>query len=83
MASAASFAAGAALPVLAVWLAPAKSAALVTAVTSVFFLAALGAVAAQAGGASMRTAALRVAVWGALAMAVTAGCGWLFDAAVG
>ena len=46
--------------------------------TALVFLAALGAVAARAGGASMGAAAARVTFWGALAMAATAGIGELF-----
>jgi VIT1/CCC1 family predicted Fe2+/Mn2+ transporter len=47
---------------------------------SLFFLAALGALAAFAGGASMIKGAMRVTIWGALAMTVTAGVGALFGA---
>ena len=44
-------------------------------VASLAFLVVLGAVGARVGGASMAKAAIRVAFWGALAMAVTAGIG--------
>jgi VIT1/CCC1 family predicted Fe2+/Mn2+ transporter len=47
------------------------------------FLAALGAVAARAGGASATTGAWRVTFWGALAMVITAGIGALLGTAVG
>jgi len=82
LASAASFAAGAALPLAVVALAP--PAALVVSVsgTSLVFLAGLGAVAARAGGASALVGAWRVTFWGALAMAITAGVGALFGAVV-
>jgi VIT1/CCC1 family predicted Fe2+/Mn2+ transporter len=46
------------------------------------FLAALGALAASVGGASMVQGAVRVTFWGALAMGVTAGVGALFGAVV-
>jgi VIT1/CCC1 family predicted Fe2+/Mn2+ transporter len=49
--------------------------------TSIGFLALLGAVAAGAGGAPVAAGAARVAFWGALAMAVTAGAGAWFGAA--
>jgi VIT1/CCC1 family predicted Fe2+/Mn2+ transporter len=47
-------------------------------VASLVFLGALGALGARAGGADVITATLRVTVWGAIAMAVTAGIGALF-----
>jgi len=82
LASAASFAVGAALPLAAAWLAP--SAALLYWVSgmSLVFLAVLGAVAARVGGADARKGAWRVTFWGALAMAITAGVGTLFGAVV-
>jgi len=49
---------------------------------SLLFLVVLGAVGARAGGANMMKAAIRVAFWGALAMAVTAGIGAVFGAHV-
>lgn len=77
-ASAASFAVGAALPLLLVLLAPAHALLWLVFATSLGFLAVLGAVAARAGGADMRLGAVRVAFWGALAMAITTGVGMLF-----
>ncbi len=82
VASAATFAVGAALPLVAVVLAPAAMLSWIVAGTSLVFLASLGALAAQAGGAPAMTGAVRVAFWGALAMAVTAGVGRLFGAVV-
>lgn len=75
--SAASFAVGAALPLLAAFVAPG---ALITVVagSSLVFLAVLGGTAASVGGAKVTTGALRVLFWGALAMAITAGVGALF-----
>ena len=46
--------------------------------TSLLFLASLGALAAQAGGASLSIGAIRVAFWGAVAMVLTAGVGRVF-----
>jgi VIT1/CCC1 family predicted Fe2+/Mn2+ transporter len=77
-ASAATFAIGAVLPVLTAMLAPSASVAIGVTVVSLLSLAALGAVAGQIGGASAVVGAARVAFWGALAMAVTAGVGRLF-----
>jgi VIT1/CCC1 family predicted Fe2+/Mn2+ transporter len=81
LASAATFAAGAAVPILTIVVAP-PSVWLVSAVSLICLLA-LGAVAARAGGASPLIGAVRVGFWGALAMAVTAGVGRLFGATPG
>ena len=78
--SAASFAVGAGMPLLAVAIAPATMLIPVVAFTSLVFLAILGGMAARAGGASVAAGALRVTFWGALAMAVTAGVGTMFGA---
>jgi len=77
-ASAATFAVGAASPLLVVLLAPPAGLLWVVAGSSLVLLAALGAVAAQAGGAPVLRATARVTFWGALAMAATAGIGALF-----
>jgi VIT1/CCC1 family predicted Fe2+/Mn2+ transporter len=82
VASAATFSVGAALPLLITLFAPANIVATAVTVTSVAFLAILGWLAARAGGARAAVGALRVAVWGALAMAVTYGVGALFGAVV-
>ncbi len=76
--SAASFAVGAAMPLLAVAAVPASYLIPVVSGTSLLFLAILGGVAARVGGASAATGAMRVTFWGALAMALTAGVGILF-----
>ena len=81
LASAASFAVGAALPLATVMLAPERYTVVSVGAMSLIFLAVLGALAANAGGAPVVKASLRVVVWGALAMAVTAGVGALFGAA--
>ena len=77
-ASAASFAAGAAMPILVTAIAPAARLMPFVSITSLMFLALLGGLAARAGGAKVSIGAVRVTFWGALAMALTAGVGWLF-----
>lgn len=81
--SAATFTAGAALPLLAALLLPfGRPLTFGVAVASLLFLAALGAVGARAGGAPVGRAMLRVTFWGAAAMAITAGIGGLVGAVV-
>jgi VIT1/CCC1 family predicted Fe2+/Mn2+ transporter len=80
--SAATFAVGAAAPMLVLALTPMAWASAAVSASSLLFLALLGAVGARAGGASVWRATLRVTFWGALAMAVTAGVGMLFGAVV-
>src|SRR5450631_482807 len=82
LASAASFALGAAMPLLITALAPAAGLIPLVSGTSLVFLALLGGLAARAGGANVAIGAMRVTFWGALAMAVTAGVGSLFGAVV-
>ena len=82
-ASAGTFALGAALPLLVVILASTSNIILYVAATSLFFLAALGGLAAQAGGAGLLKGASRVAFWGVLAMAATAAVGNLFGVVTG
>ncbi len=81
-ASAGTFAVGAAMPLLTVFLAPEGSVVPVVSGTSLVFLAALGVLAARAGGAPTMKAATRVTFWGALAMGLTAGIGALFGTIV-
>jgi VIT1/CCC1 family predicted Fe2+/Mn2+ transporter len=78
LASAGSFAVGAAMPLLVTALAPAAGLIPLVFGTSLLFLALLGGMAARAGGAVVTMGALRVTFWGALAMVVTAGVGALF-----
>ena len=78
LASAASFAVGAAMPLLVTAMAPAAGLIPLVSGTSLLFLALLGGLAARAGGAGVAMGAIRVTFWGALAMAVTAGAGALF-----
>lgn len=82
LASAGSFAVGAALPLAAALLTPMGFLGPVVSVASLGFLALLGAVGAWAGGADMRYAAMRVAFWGAIAMSFTALVGGLVGQAV-
>jgi VIT1/CCC1 family predicted Fe2+/Mn2+ transporter len=82
LASAVTFALGAAVPLLTAMLASAATLAVVVSATSLVCLGSLGALAARVGGASAWRGAGRVAFWGALAMAVTAGVGALFGTAV-
>lgn len=77
-ASAVTFSVGAALPLLIVLLVPASALIWVVSGSSLLFLALLGSLSARLGGASVMMAAARVTVWGAVAMAVTAGAGALF-----
>ena len=81
LASAASFATGAALPLAVTALAPATILIPLVFATSLVFLALLGGVAARAGGAPVRTGAMRVTFWSALAMGLTAGVGALVGTA--
>jgi VIT1/CCC1 family predicted Fe2+/Mn2+ transporter len=76
--SAASFAVGAAMPLLAVATVSGSSLIPVVSATSLVFLAILGGLAARVGGASVPVGAMRVTFWGALAMALTAGVGAMF-----
>lgn len=78
LASAATFAVGAALPLAAAWWSPASMLSTVVAGSSLACLAALGGLAAWVGGAGAIRAAARVTFWGALAMAATAAVGSLF-----
>lgn len=81
-ASAGSFAVGAALPMLAAFLTPVAHITWLVGATSLVFLGALGAVAAQTGGASVAKGAFRVTFWGAVALIVTALVGHLFGTTV-
>jgi VIT1/CCC1 family predicted Fe2+/Mn2+ transporter len=76
--SAITFAAGAILPLLAVILSPLSLLVYVVPASTIAALALLGALGAQAGGANLLVGAVRVAFWGALAMAATAGIGAIF-----
>jgi VIT1/CCC1 family predicted Fe2+/Mn2+ transporter len=82
IASALSFTAGAALPLIVAAITPLSLMLVVVGASSLAFLAGLGALAARIGGANILTGAWRVTFWGALAMLLTAGVGALFGTAV-
>ena len=82
LASAATFAVGAALPILTALTAPRDSLAILVSGVSLICLATLGGLAARVGGAPALIGAGRVALWGALAMAATAAVGAMFGTAV-
>ena len=80
--SAATFAVGAALPLAVAWLSPIRLLPILVVATSFLFLAGLGGTAAAVGGAKPFRGALRVGIWGAIAMGLTYGVGRLFGAVV-
>ncbi len=82
LASAGTFAVGAAMPLLTALAAPANALIPFVMGTSIVFLALLGGFGARVGGAPVTKAALRVTFWGVLAMALTAGVGALFGTVV-
>ena len=82
LASAGTFAIGAALPLIVAAVAPTPRIIVLVASTSLLFLALLGAVAARTGGASIMRGAIRVTFWGAAALALTAFIGHLFGTTV-
>ena len=83
LASAATFAVGAGVPVLTIALAPAAALVPVIGVVTLVCLLLLGAIAARAGGASMLVGAARVTLWGVVAMLVTAAVGRLTGTVAG
>ena len=83
IASAATFAVGAGIPVLTILLAPANALVSVVAIVSVVCLMSLGTMAAWVGGAPVFVGAARVTIWGVLAMLATATVGRLFGTTVG
>lgn len=80
--SATSFAAGAALPLIAAWLSPVEKVTPVVATVSLLALALLGAASAIAGGAGKTRAVIRIVFWGATAMIVTGIIGYVFGTIV-
>jgi VIT1/CCC1 family predicted Fe2+/Mn2+ transporter len=82
LASAVTFAVGAALPLLVAVFSPERALGHLVAGSSLAFLALLGGLAAQAGGAPLAVGGARVTFWGALAMGLTAGVGALFGTIV-
>jgi VIT1/CCC1 family predicted Fe2+/Mn2+ transporter len=82
LASAATFAIGASIPLAVAALTALENLVVVVSIASLACLAALGAISAKTGGAPVMRATLRVCFWGALAMVLTAGIGRLFGAVV-
>jgi len=82
LASAGTFAVGAAMPLLLVLFVPVTALVWTVSSSSLFFLALLGSLAARAGGSPIWKSVARVTFWGALAMALTAGVGALFGTAL-
>jgi len=82
LSSAGSFALGALMPLLVTAISSGQGLVFFVSVSSLALLALLGGMAAHAGGAGVFIGATRVAFWGGLAMAMTAGIGWLFGAVV-
>lgn len=80
MSSAATFTAGAFLPLLVAWLVPGERLLLAVALASLVCLAVLGGLAARAGGAPVLKGVRRVLFWGSLAMLVTSAVGRVFGA---
>ena len=83
LASAATFAVGAGIPVLTILMTRTTAFVPVVSAVSLLCLVSLGAIAARIGGAPMFVGAARVTIWGVLAMLATAGVGRLFGAPVG
>lgn len=81
--SALTFASGAVVPVLVAFVAPTARIGMLVAASTLVALVALGALGASAGGANLGRGAVRVVLWGALAMAATAAVGRLFGVSVG
>jgi len=82
MASATAFSIGSAVPLLVAWIAPSAMTVTMVTAAAIVSLAILGGVGARVGGAAMLKPILRVTLWGVLAMAITAGIGRLFGAAL-
>lgn len=82
IASAATFSVGAAIPLLMVYVSPQRAVVPLVGATALVLLATLGGLAASVGGAPITLAVMRVGFWGAVAMAATAGVGWVFGVAM-
>lgn len=81
--SALTFALGAVVPLIVVFLSPESQIVTIVAASTILGLAVLGGLGASAGGAGVMRGAARVTLWGALAMAATAAVGSIFGVAVG
>ncbi|WP_293939896.1 VIT1/CCC1 transporter family protein [Sphingobacterium sp. UBA5996] len=78
LASGASFTVGGILPLLVILFAPVTGMEYWLYGFTIFFLILLGAIAAKTGGSSIKKAIIRITVWGTIAMALSAGVGYLF-----
>lgn len=81
-ASGLTFTVAASFPLAAAVLAPSGNIILTVVVSTLICLAGLGALGAHVGGAPKLPATARVLFWGAAAMAITAGVGWVFGVSV-
>lgn len=81
--SGAAFTVGGMLPMLACLFLPLERFEILLYVSSILFLALLGAIAAKAGGSSILKAIMRITFWGTVAMGLTALVGYLFGVNVG
>jgi vacuolar iron transporter family protein len=79
--SALTFSVGAALPLIVALISPVGNIIWTVVVSTIVFLAVLGATGAKVGGAPVLKATIRVTFWGAIAMAITAGVGYFFGVA--
>ena len=82
LASGASFTCGAILPLAISLLVPLKSMVLYQYGFAIVFLALLGSVAAKTGGSNPVKAALRITLWGTIAIALSTAAGWIFGVSV-
>jgi VIT1/CCC1 family predicted Fe2+/Mn2+ transporter len=82
VASAGSFSVGSIVPILAILASPPERITQVTIAMALVVLIALGGLSAYAGGASLLRGAMRMFVWGALAMGLTAAVGHLFGTVI-
>jgi len=78
LASGASFTVGGILPLLVILFSPVTGMEYWLYGFTIFFLILLGAIAAKTGGSSIKKAIIRITVWGTIAMALSAGVGYLF-----
>ncbi|MDR6736686.1 VIT family protein [Sphingobacterium sp. 2149] len=78
LASGASFTVGGILPLLVILFSPVIGMEYWLYGFTIFFLILLGAIAAKTGGSSIKKAIIRITVWGTIAMALSAGVGYLF-----
>ncbi len=81
-ASGAAFTAGGILPLMVTFLAPVKSMEYWLYGSTIIFLITLGITSAKTGGSSIKNAIIRIAIWGTIAMGLSALVGYLFGVKV-